>query len=389
MNENSRMKQQASNASDAVTGMTALMSAGNAEHSARPQMTPWSRIIIAVAALLLSTTYFLPLWQISLEAPQYPEGLGMEIWINQIRGQHEGDLSKINNLNHYIGMKQIVQESIPELKIMPWIMRVVMLIGFIVALVGRRSVLLIWLVLFFLVCIAGLVDFYLWSYDYGHNLDLEKAIIKVPGMTYQPPLIGAKKLLNFRAVSLPGLGGWAIIVALCAAASVWLSETYVRRIPTRVTLATVPAGILALAFAIGGCGGNKPVPIQYGHDQCDYCKMTIADASFGTELITGKGKVLKFDSIECLAAADLEKARSGETVRSLWVTNFNTPETFLNVTDAAIILAHRQRSPMGIGLVAVDSDEAATELIREVGGNEMNWDEIRRHVARAWSLTTQ
>jgi len=60
--------------------------------------------------------------------------------------------------------------------------------------------------------IAGLVDFYLWGYDYGHNLD-PNAAIKVPGMSYQPPLIGTKELLNFVAFSGPDTGGWIIAVS--------------------------------------------------------------------------------------------------------------------------------------------------------------------------------
>lgn len=183
-----------------------------------------SRLLLAVAALLLSLTYYFPLWEIALIAPQYPEGLGMEIWINQMQGQNPGDLNKINNLNHYIGMKQIKPESIPELRIMPWVMRGVMLAGLIVAAIGKRSLLMIWLFLFLAVAAAGLVDFYLWGYDYGHNLDTKHAIIKVPGMSYQPPLIGSKKLLNFEAVSLPGVGGWVTIGTFLTAALVWLWE---------------------------------------------------------------------------------------------------------------------------------------------------------------------
>ncbi len=191
----------------------------------RGLLTLSSRIAIALAALMLSFTYFFPLWEITLEAPQYPEGLGLEIWINQMQGQHPGDLNKINNLNHYIGMKTIKPESIPELKIMPWVMRGVMLIGLVVAATGRRSWLTIWLLIFIAVAGAGLVDFYLWGYDYGHNLDTEHAIIKVPGMSYQPPVIGAKKLLNFRAISLPGVGGWVAIGSFLIGLLVWLLET--------------------------------------------------------------------------------------------------------------------------------------------------------------------
>lgn len=148
----------------------------------------------------------------------------MEIWINQVQGQHPGDLAKINNLNHYIGMKHIKPESIPELRVMPWMMRVVMILGLVVAISGRRWMLTTWLTVFLVIAAAGLVDFYLWGYDYGHNLDLENAIIKVPGMTYQPPLLGSKKLLNFEAVSLPGLGGMAAIASVAIGVAVLTLE---------------------------------------------------------------------------------------------------------------------------------------------------------------------
>ncbi len=184
-----------------------------------------SRVLMVIAALALSVTYYTPLWKIALVAPQYPEGLGFQIWINQMQGEHPGDLNKINNLNHYIGMKKIVPESIPELKVMPWIMRGMLLLGIAVALAGKKSLLLSWLILFIAIALAGFVDYYLWGYDYGHNLDTAHAIIKIPGMSYQPPLIGSKKLLNFTAVSLPGSGGWTAIGSFLIGALVWVFET--------------------------------------------------------------------------------------------------------------------------------------------------------------------
>ena len=187
-------------------------------------MSVYSRIILAIVSLLLSLTYFFPLWQISLEAPQYPEGLGMEIWIDRIDGQGPGDLDKINNLNHYIGMKTIHPESIRELTIMPWLMRALMLLGLIAAATGRRGLLLSWIVFFALLTVAGMVDFYLWGYDYGHNLDMDKAIIKVPDMTYQPPLIGTKQLLNFTAHSWPGTAGWTAIGCFLAGLAIFTWE---------------------------------------------------------------------------------------------------------------------------------------------------------------------
>jgi hypothetical protein len=72
----------------------------------------------------------------------------------------------------------------------------------------------LWAVVYVAVAVAGLVDFWKWEYDYGHNLDMTQAIIKIPGMSYQPPLIGSKQLLNFTASSWPGLGGWAAGLSL-------------------------------------------------------------------------------------------------------------------------------------------------------------------------------
>jgi hypothetical protein len=176
-------------------------------------MKTQSRVIVAIAALLLAVVYIQPLWHIGLKAPQYPEGLGLYISVNQITGQHPQDLNSINGLNHYIGMKKIEPDDIPELRFMPWLVAGLLVTGLVVAVVGRRGGLVAWLAVFSIGAVAGLVDFYHWGYDYGHNLD-SHAIITVPGMSYQPPLIGQKQLLNFSATSWPAAGGWALIVAL-------------------------------------------------------------------------------------------------------------------------------------------------------------------------------
>ncbi len=70
-----------------------------------------------------------------------------------------------------------------------------------------------WLVSFGVLGVIGLWDFWHWERDYGHNLDFQHAIIKVPGMTYQPPLIGSKQLLNFTATSWPATGSILLGVA--------------------------------------------------------------------------------------------------------------------------------------------------------------------------------
>ena len=91
---------------------------------------------------------------------------------------------------------------------------------------GKRWLLATWVGVYGAGALAGLADFYRWGYDYGHNL-ADDAIIKVPGMTYQPPLIGGKQLLNFHAASWPASGGWVLIGAMLT--GVWLVYREYRR----------------------------------------------------------------------------------------------------------------------------------------------------------------
>lgn len=173
-----------------------------------------ARLLLVVAALLLVPMYLTPIWRVYLDAPQYPEGIGMQIWINTVKGMKENDLENINNLNHYIGMKRIEPETIPELRLMPVVVGLLIAGGLGAAALGRRRLARAWVVAFAVIAVAGLADFWKWEYEYGHDLDMEHAIIKVPGMSYQPPLIGSRQLLNFTATSLPGTGGIAAMVAL-------------------------------------------------------------------------------------------------------------------------------------------------------------------------------
>lgn len=172
------------------------------------KLKPIARIAIALSALLMISAYFVPLWQILMWAPQYPEGLGMQIWINDITG----DVKIISALNHYIGMRHIEVSMFPEFQYMIYIVAVLIAVGLLTALMNRRYMLVVYTLLIIASGIAALVDFYLWGYDYGHNLDPTAAIV-VPGMAYQPPLIGTKQLLNFTAFSGPDIGGWIFLVS--------------------------------------------------------------------------------------------------------------------------------------------------------------------------------
>jgi copper chaperone NosL len=165
------------------------------------------------------TAYFVPLWQILMWAPQYPEGLEMKIWINTLTG----DVKIISALNHYIGMKHIEVSMFPEFGYMIYILAGMIGYGLITALAGKRFLLIGFAALIISAAIAALVDFYLWGYDYGHNLD-PTAAINIPGMTYQPPLIGTKQLLNFTAFSGPDIGGWIFMIIGLAIMGVLIFE---------------------------------------------------------------------------------------------------------------------------------------------------------------------
>jgi len=182
-------------------------------------MRPISRIMIALAALALLVLLFVPIWRIDLQAPQYPEGLFMRIHADRF----DGDVDKINGLNHYIGMSYIKDEMFTEFIYLPKVIMLLSAMGLVAAAWGKRILLFLGLVTLSLFSLWALWRMWAWGYDYGHNLD-PRAAIKVEGMAYQPPLIGHKQLLNFDAWSTPDTGGWVLFAVIGLLAGVYFLE---------------------------------------------------------------------------------------------------------------------------------------------------------------------
>jgi copper chaperone NosL len=184
-------------------------------------MTRPTRLLLLGAAAAVLAAIWLPLWEVRLVAPQYPEGLGLRIMSHTVEGLKPNDVNSINVLNHYIGMRPIEPDAIPELRFMPWILAG--LAGSLVAILlrGSRRLLLPWMLVTVALGAVGIWDFWRWEHAYGHNLDLETAAIIVPGMSYQPPLVGRKQLLNFVAAAWPGTGAIALGLAWVAVAVAW------------------------------------------------------------------------------------------------------------------------------------------------------------------------
>lgn len=346
-------------------------------------MTSRARWFVLAAVALLATAYVLPLWRVDLIAPQYPEGLGMYIRIDGVEGLKPNDLNSINNLNHYIGMKAIVPEAIPELRWMPWILAGLIAGGLAVAFLRRRGPLVFWGGALGLLFAAGLYDYWRWGYDYGHDLDHENAILKIPGMTYQPPLIGSKKLLNFRATSWPSGAGvaWAVAAGLVLAAVV---DSRRRRPEGGADEAAGAAGdktaagvagsagsaaLAAVLVLASGCAPPGPRDIVAGQDPCQYCRMEITDARFGTQVVLATGKSLVFDSVECLAG--FVRGNAGTALASIWVAE-PVGGAWVPAEEAGYLLDGSLRSAMG-RVLAFATPAAAAEAVGRYGGQTVSW----------------
>lgn len=331
-------------------------------------MNKQSRLLMFLAALLVVPSLFLPIWIIDLDAPQYPEGLGIYIWADQVTGIQPNDLNTLNGLNHYIGMQVIDNDSIPELKIMPYIIIGFALTGILVALAGKRNLILGWLALIVVIGGVGIYDFYLWGYDYGHNLD-PNAPIKVPGFSYQPPLIGTKQLLNMTTTSLPYAGS-----AFLGAGFLLALFTYIYSGKTAKKLSGLNLAVLLIpAFFALNCG-DGPRPIDYGDANCLHCEMTVMDPKFGAEMITAKGKVHYFDSAECLAEYLSENKEAGEGAQ-LYVTDLSSGK-LTNALSASFFTSPEVNSPMGGNLAAFEQESAISGFYDKEKGKVLSWQEV-------------
>jgi len=327
-------------------------------------MTKLSRILIAVAALALIVTNFVPLWTIELSAPQYPEGLMMEIWTFKLGG----DVDVVNGLNHYIGMKTMHTEDFIEFTILPYLIWFTILFGLTTAALSKRKLLYVyacWVVVFGVVAMA---DFYKWEYDYGHHLN-PNAPIQVPGMTYQPPFIGFKQLLNFGAYSIPALGGFLFIFNALAVLGVtffaWKKSKYSIKLTTPVI-----ASAIILLFTLQGCSRSQQ-PINYGKDACDFCRMTIIENKFGGEIISNTGKAFKFDDLKCMQAFIDNNYLEKSKINTIFIVDYNSGALIEANYNTPLLKSAAFKSPMAGNIAAFTSSDALKTIQKELGGDAL------------------
>jgi len=324
------------------------------------------RILIAISLLLMCLTFFLPLWRIEIWAPQYPEGLFMEIGLSRI----SGSVDQINILNHYIGMKPITPSSIPELRLMPGVMAGLITLGVLALILGRRWIAKAWFVIFVVAASVGMYDFYRWGYDYGHDLNPD-APIKVPGMEYQPPLLGHKALLNIDAYSFPHIGGIALAVAIALVAVVLLLPKF--KIWSRLSVLLLGGMLLSTVGGMTACT-RGPEQIESGKDTCASCQMQISDLRFGGEIITRKGRAYKFDAMTCLLRFE---ASASSDVKSIWVLDYLKPGTFVEAKKAHFLKSDKIRGPMGADVIASADEQGLKSLQTQFAGELLQWDQVK------------
>ena len=335
------------------------------------RLKPWMRLLLIICGLALAAVLFVPLWRIDLDAPQYPEGLMLLIYPNKLAG----NVDIINGLNHYIGMKTLHTQDFIEFRLLPYIISFFALLFIVTGIVARRKLLYVTFILFVSFGMLAMYDFWRWEYDYGHNLNPDAAII-VPGMSYDPPLIGFKQLLNFGAYSMPDKGGWIFIAvgALLLFITLIVWRTAVKSKKTKA----MPAA-LAVMFLISITSCNTgPEPLKVGFDQCYFCKMTISDARFGAEIVTKKGKVYKFDDTHCVLDYLKTKDITSAEIKNIYISNYSGSHQLLDVNTALLLKAEELRSPMGGNVAAFDNKDSQQAVQKRFPGTVMMWNELNR-----------
>jgi len=173
-------------------------------------LTLKSRILILVAVVLLLPAFFFPLWNMTFFSNQYTDGLVLHIYSSQLEGgktPNRDDLREINSLNHYIGMRPLLESDFSEFTWVPLVIGLLMILALRAMVLGKMSNLVDVFVLFTYFGLFSMWSFYHRLYMYGHNLD-PTASIKVQPFT--PPVFGSKQIANFMVNSYPGLASYAL-----------------------------------------------------------------------------------------------------------------------------------------------------------------------------------
>lgn len=187
-----------------------------------------SLLWLASAVLLLISTAF-PYWGLVLNAPQYPGGLQMRVFVNYMTGDSDprlDEVKEIDGLNHYIGMKSLYEAASFERSIaVPAV--IIMLILLVVAAFWRRRWTWLLTVPALVFPFVYLADLAFWMNYYGQNLD-PSAPLSSAIKPFTPPILGEGVIGQFKTISSVNTG-WIIAVIGSACILVGIMVTWLNR----------------------------------------------------------------------------------------------------------------------------------------------------------------
>ncbi len=136
-------------------------------------------------------------------------------------------------------------------------------------------------------------------------------------------------------------------------------------------------GLVLLLFS--ACS-PKPQAINYGTDECDFCRMTIVDQQHAAEVVNTKGKAFKFDAIECMI--NYTNQKEADEFSLYLVNDYLTPGELIDATTSTFLISPNIPSPMGAYLSAFADAEKAKAIQAEQGGELYNWNGIQTHLKK-------
>lgn len=131
-----------------------------------------------------------------------------------------------------------------------------------------------------------------------------------------------------------------------------------------------------LTLFICSCTSSESEPINFGKDQCHYCKMTIADPNYGAELITDKGRILKYDATECMVNHIKEESPA---YQDLYTIAYDDPKQLYNVDSLSFIISPDFRSPMGANLAAFSKTKKIEPKYNE---QLISWEQVVKNLKK-------
>ena len=120
----------------------------------------------------------------------------------------------------------------------------------------------------------------------------------------------------------------------------------------------------------------EPEPLQYSKDACYTCKMTLVDKKFGAELVTQKGKVYKFDDVNCMLNFYNLEGNSPEEFPYKLVVDFNQPAKLIDAANAFYLKSPEIKSPMASQVAAFEKKESMEDFKKKVSGIYLVWGEL-------------